>query len=1116
MTLSKLRMSSAGSNMSSSSSSIASAQQRERGMAVSNGSTPKKRSAAGAGAAGSSPASKKQKKQQQQQQQQSSITSFFTSPSQHSRTSKSNNINTSATNKEDHSSAGWEQDGSEIDADERLARQLQAEWDAEATNATSSSASLPAAAASKSNTSPSSVASSSRIPSVKAEGSSSNALSLTDATQAAKLSKPGPSPLPLSNPVLNPASIDLNALDAAIEAIQLGEDIFTFDPYAVDTSPWPHTAPNTKQEPAGPAKPVTPYALLTHAFVLVSSTKSRITITTVLTNLLRVLRIHDPDAILPAVYLISNHIAPPYDGVELGLGGSVLHKAVQSVTGKSSRFLKNLWDRTGDAGDVAFEAKKDIKMLTKPAPITVAKLFATLHTIARLSGAGSQSAKLSHVTKLLVASRGEETRFLARTFIAHLRIQAVRTTMATSLARAFALVDTPHAPGSSKPTDDGLKLSQSAKARGKSKASDTVVSEHDGPSPYLIHPHERRGLLAHPTKTKDRQNERWIELTARMAKAERVVREVRARHPNFTSIVPALLNVGLSGLSESVPLRIGTPLSPMLASITRSLPNMFDKLGTRPFVSEYKYDGQRVQIHAVLLPKNADPNDLPQSATLDQALFATGSEEGDARLRPILVESGRGKWVKAGDDDDRQIYVRLFSRHLEDQTDKYPDVLELVPLLLARGKDRIAKSRIDSTEDLGEEVRSFIMDAEIVAIGTSSEELLPFQTLASRSRKDVQLKDVKVKVGIFAFDLMYLNGQPLLKTAFRQRRHLLKKYFPPLSPENPMIACFGHVKSCESMDPEEVTAFFEQARAAHCEGISESQHGSAMSTNTKGKSVPRLRKLNDVVGNDLQMEDVPDEEKATKAKKPRKGEADDVDVEIVGKGVNGRGKALLSTYEPDKRCESWLKVKGDYLDSQDTLDLVPIGGWHGMGRKANWWSPVLLALYDPETGVYQALCKCISGFTDAEYKRIKFESYAENTDDCQEATSTIPPFEVEYDSALTPAFWWRPKEVWEIRCADITLSPVYTAARGQNLGLDTPRGLSIRFPRFIKRREDKGVEQATTPAQLAGMFREQMARAPAAEDAAGDADGEVGEVADEEEEEEEDDIADEFEGEKDE
>ena len=64
----------------------------------------------------------------------------------------------------------------------------------------------------------------------------------------------------------------------------------------------------------------------------------------------------------------------------------------------------------------------------------------------------------------------------------------------------------------------------------------------------------------------------------------------------------------------------------------------------------------------------------------------------------------------------------------------------------------------------------------------------------------------------------------------------------------------------------------------------------------------------------------------------------------------------------DKRTSAWLKLKKDYVVGlSDSLDLVPVGAWHGNGRKAQWWSPVLLALRDPDTGVFVAVCKCMSG-----------------------------------------------------------------------------------------------------------------------------------------------------------
>ena len=89
---------------------------------------------------------------------------------------------------------------------------------------------------------------------------------------------------------------------------------------------------------------------------------------------------------------------------------------------------------------------------------------------------------------------------------------------------------------------------------------------------------------------------------------------------------------------------------------------------------------------------------------------------------------------------------------------------------------------------------------------------------------------------------------------------------------------------------------------------------------------------------------------------------DSVPVAETSAKRSSRTKSLPSTYKPDIRTSGWLKLKRDYIDGMsDSLDVIPVGAWHGNGRKAQWWSPVLLALWDPETGRPVALCKCMSG-----------------------------------------------------------------------------------------------------------------------------------------------------------
>lgn len=58
-----------------------------------------------------------------------------------------------------------------------------------------------------------------------------------------------------------------------------------------------------------------------------------------------------------------------------------------------------------------------------------------------------------------------------------------------------------------------------------------------------------------------------------------------------------------------------------------------------------------------------------------------------------------------------------------------------------------------------ETLTSFMIDSEIVAIDPVTGAFRTFQELSYRSRKDVELGNIKIRVGIFAFDLMLLNGK---------------------------------------------------------------------------------------------------------------------------------------------------------------------------------------------------------------------------------------------------------------------------------------------------------------------------------------------------------------------
>lgn len=132
------------------------------------------------------------------------------------------------------------------------------------------------------------------------------------------------------------------------------------------------------------------------------------------------------------VWLATNSISPSYVDLELGLGGSAISKALKKVCGLDNLGLKKLYDKHGDAGDVAFEAKKRQSFtLRKPKPLTIKSVYDSLARIANSKGMGSVEGKQRIVERLVQDARGaEESRYIVRTLVQHVSRQGLFCTSA--------------------------------------------------------------------------------------------------------------------------------------------------------------------------------------------------------------------------------------------------------------------------------------------------------------------------------------------------------------------------------------------------------------------------------------------------------------------------------------------------------------------------------------------------------------------------------------------------------------------------------------------------------------------------------------------------------------
>ena len=201
-----------------------------------------------------------------------------------------------------------------------------------------------------------------------------------------------------------------------------------------------------------------PYAALCTTFSKIEMTTKRLEITALCSQfLVQVLRL-TPDDFLPTVLLMVNKLAADYAGIELGIGESLIMKAIGETTGRSLQIIKADQQEIGDLGLVAAKSRSNQPTMFKPKPLTVRGVHEGLMSIATTEGQGAQGRKVGGIKKLLSAADAQfagkgnkgiditkdkggpsECKFIIRTLEGKMRLGLAEKTVLVALAHAMVV-----------------------------------------------------------------------------------------------------------------------------------------------------------------------------------------------------------------------------------------------------------------------------------------------------------------------------------------------------------------------------------------------------------------------------------------------------------------------------------------------------------------------------------------------------------------------------------------------------------------------------------------------------------------------------------------------------
>jgi DNA ligase-1 len=149
-------------------------------------------------------------------------------------------------------------------------------------------------------------------------------------------------------------------------------------------------------------------------------------------------------------------------------------------------------------------------------------------------------------------------------------------------------------------------------------------------------------------------------------------------------------------------------------------------------------------------------------------------------------------------------------------------------------------------------------------------------------------------------------------------------------------------------------------------------------------------------------------------------------------------KTLDAAYTPGVRGKNWIKIK----PAVDTLDLAVIGAEWGEGRRARLFGSFLLACQ--QEGELLPVGKVATGLSDEDLAAIF------------DLLKDLVIAEKGKEVVLEPAV------VFEVGYAEVQKSPTYAS------------GYALRFPRFVRVREDKGVDEVETVDGMLERYERQL------------------------------------------